>query len=344
VDGLETVAVDVKPRLVVLAPQQLFESFFDGGARRRLGRSFRWTRHAGRRLGGALRAAVSEAEALVTTWDSPHFGEDLVHIAPRLRVIGHCGGEVKGRFAGPLFSRLTITNAPAPMARPVAELAVTFLLQAVRNLDAHREALRRPSNAIYARLHRDGAGEETLAGRTVGLLGFGKIGRTVAEMLAPFGARLLVHDPYVSAREIRRAAAVAAPWRQVLRAPYLVLAAALTDHTRGLLDAAALARLPDGAVVVNVARGALLDLDALTREVRAGRLRCALDVTDPDEPLPPRHPLRRARGAILTPHIGAAQREVRREIADIVIGDLERFFRGGSVRNRVTPAMLRRMT
>lgn len=339
-----TVPEDAKPRLVVLAPERLFGSFFDAAAQRRLGRSFRWSRQGGRRFAGRLRAAVSEADALVTTWDSPRLDEDLVRVAPGLRAIGHCGGEVKGRFAAPLFSRLTITNAPTPMARPVAELAVAFLLQAARNLDDHREALRRPSNAVYARLHRDGGGDETLGGATVGLLGFGKIARAVAEMLAPFGARLLVHDPYAPAREVRRAGAVPASWRQVLRAPYLVLAAALTDRTRGLLDAAALARLPDGALVVNVARGALLDLDALTREVRAGRLRCALDVTDPDEPLPLRHPLRRARGAILTPHVGAAQRQVRRQIADIVMGDLERFFRGRAVRNRVTPSMLRRMT
>jgi phosphoglycerate dehydrogenase-like enzyme len=124
----------------------------------------------------------------------------------------------------------------------------------------------------------------------------------------------------------------------------LVLAAALTDRTRGLLDGRALARLRDGATVVNVARGGLVDLAALTREVRSGRLRCALDVTDPEEPLPPRHPLRRARGAILTPHVGAAQREVRDAIASIVLDDLERFFRGRPVRNRVTPSMLRRMT
>jgi phosphoglycerate dehydrogenase-like enzyme len=334
-----------KPRLVVVAPERLFLSFFDAAARRRLGRSFRWSRHSGRRLTGPLRRAVSAADALVTTWDGPRFGEDLLRIAPGIRVIGHCGGEVKGRFAGPLFSALTITNAPAPMARPVAELAVTLLLHAVRGIDRYREELRRGSQAVYVRLHRDGASEgETLAGRTMGLLGFGQIGRAIAEMLAPFGARLLVHDPYVSAAAIRRAGATPASWRQLLRAPSLVLAAALTDRTRGLLDAAALAQLPDGAVVVNVARGGLVDTGALTREVRRGRLRCALDVTDPDEPLPARHPLRRARGAVLTPHVGAAQRTVRRQIAAIVMDDLERFFAGRPVRHRVTTSMLRRMT
>jgi phosphoglycerate dehydrogenase-like enzyme len=334
-----------RPRVVVLAPAPLFRSFFDAAAQRRLTRSFRWSRIGGRALRGPLRAALRDADALITTWDSPRFGDDLLRLAPRLRAIGHCGGEVKGRFPEPLFSRLTITNAPAPMARPVAELAVTLLLYAARNVDAYREALRGRSNAIYARLHRDGAGDETLHGRTVGLLGFGKIGRGIAALLAPFGPRLLVHDPYVPARAIRRAGATPASWRDLLgRARDVVLAAALTERTRGIVDAAALARLPDGATVINVARGGLVDLAALTREVRAGRLRCALDVTDPEEPLPPRHPLRRARGAILTPHVGAAQRDVRRAIAGLVIDDLERFFRGRPVRNRVTPSMLRRMT
>jgi phosphoglycerate dehydrogenase-like enzyme len=333
-----------RPRLLVLAPEPLFNSFFDAARRGRLDRSFAWSRQGGR-ASARLRRALGEAEALVTTWDSPSFGEDLVRLAPHLRVIGHCGGEVKGRFAASLFSRLTITNAAAPMAAPVAELAVTFLLQAAREVDGYREALRRPSNAIYGRLHRLGAGDETLRGRTVGLLGFGTIGRAIAELLAPFGARLLVHDPYVPAADVRRAGATPVSWRQLLaRSRDLVLAAALTDRTLGMLDGHALSSLADGATVVNVARGGLVDLAALTREVRSGRLRCALDVTDPEEPLPPRHPLRRARGAVLTPHVGAAQRSVRLQIADVVTGDLERFFRGQPVRNRVTPSRLRRMT
>jgi phosphoglycerate dehydrogenase-like enzyme len=95
---------------------------------------------------------------------------------------------------------------------------------------------------------------------------------------------------------------------------------------------------------VNVARGGIVDLPALTREVGRGRLRCALDVTDPAEPLPPRHPLRRAPGAVLTPHVGAAQREVRGRIADTVMDDLERVFRGRAPLHRVTVSMLARMT
>jgi phosphoglycerate dehydrogenase-like enzyme len=334
-----------RPRVAVLAPAGLFRSFFDPPRERRLSRSLAWTRVAGKTVSPAVRAALRDAEAIVTTWDSPRFGEELLSLAPRLRLVAHCGGEVKGRFARPLFERLTIANAPGPMAPYVAELAVTFLLMAVRGIDEYRRALRRPSSSIYAALHAHGAGWETLRGRTVGLLGVGRIGQETARLLAPFGTRLIGHDPYVAPRAIRALGVSLVPLPRLLRASQLlVVAAGLTDETRGLLDRNALRLLPDGAVVVNVARGGIVDLPALTAEVRSGRLHCALDVTDPLEPLPPRHPLRRMRGAVLTPHVGAAAVDVRRAMADIVLDSLERFFRGERVKTRVTSRMLERMT
>ena len=334
-----------RPRVLVLSGETLFRSFFDPPRARRLSRGFDWTRAGGRRVTPRLRRLLAAADALVTTWDSPRFDEELLSLAPRLRLVAHCGGEVKAHFARPLFERLTIANAPGPMAHLVAELAVTFLLMAVRRVDEYREALRRPSNRIYERLHLEGAGPETLRGRTVGLLGFGRIGRETARILRPFGPRLLVHDPYVAAATVRRGGALPVTFPGLLReSEHLVVAAALTDATSGLLDRAALRRLRDGATVVNVARGGIVDLAALTAEVRAGRLRCALDVTDPLEPLPPRHPLRRMRGVILTPHVGAAAVGVRRAMADVVLDSLERFFRGERARTRVTPRMLERMT
>jgi phosphoglycerate dehydrogenase-like enzyme len=334
-----------KPRLVVLAPEVLFRSFFDPPRERRLSRTFAWTRVAGKRVTPAMRAALRRAEAVVTTWDSPRFGGDLPEIAPRLRVVAHCGGEVKGRFARTLFGRLVIVNAPAPMAGPVAELAVTFLLHAARRLDAYRDALRRGSTEIYRTLHDRGAADEGLAGRRIGLLGFGRIARETLRLLRPFGARVAAHDPYVSAARIRAAGVIPLGLDRLLRSSsFLVVAAGLTARTRGLLDRRALGLLPRGATLVNVARGAIVDADALVAAVREGRLRCALDVTDPREPLPARHPLRRLRGAVVTPHVAAASVTVRRQMADVLLDGLERFFRGERVLTRVTPAMLDRMT
>jgi phosphoglycerate dehydrogenase-like enzyme len=332
-----------RPRLLVLSGETLFRSFFDAPRQRRLSRSFRWERRAARSM-ARLADALRRADALLTTWDSPRFGLEVLDRAPRLRLVAHCGGEVKGRFARGLFERLAIVNAPEPMARPVAEMAVAFLLHAARNLDAHREALRRPSNLVYQSIHLSGT-DETILGRPVGLVGFGRIGRAIADLLRPFGVSLLVHDPYAPPALAARYGVRFAPLPRVLAwSPWLILAAALTDSTRGMIDAKALAAMPDEATLINVGRGGLVDLAALTREVTRGRLRCALDVTDPLEPLPLRHPLRRAKGALLTPHVAASGFGVRRAMADSLLADLERFARRRPVRHRVRVRMLDRMT
>jgi phosphoglycerate dehydrogenase-like enzyme len=155
----------------------------------------------------------------------------------------------------------------------------------------------------------------------------------------------MVYDPYAPRSLAQQYPVRFVELKKLLPAAHLlVLTAALTDETRGILSRENLARLPDGAVVINIARGGLIDLKALTREVRSKRLHCALDVTDPLEPLPVGHPLRTLPGAILTPHVAGSGRGVRHEIAEVVMNDLERFFRGDSVENRVTTDMLDRMT
>jgi phosphoglycerate dehydrogenase-like enzyme len=334
-----------KPIVLVASNKRLFESFFDLGLANRLSESTRWERNPARTITPALRRALGNAEALITTWDSPpHFSQDLLTWAPSLRIIAHCGGGVKTRFARPLFDRLVITNAAEPMARHVAELAVTFLLYLARNIDRYRKRLRRPSNAIYQQMHRSGGGEETILGREVGMIGFGQIGRAVADLLAPFGVRLLVHDPYVRSNEAHPFVRLASLKEVLTASHFLILAAGLTPETEGMLDLKRLRMLPQGASIINVARGGIINLEALTPLVLCGRLRCALDVTDPHEPLALRHPLRRAEGAILTPHIGSISGSVRRAIASVVLSDIEQFFSGQPVKSRVTQDMLDRMT
>jgi phosphoglycerate dehydrogenase-like enzyme len=287
---------------------------------------------------------LSATQALITTWDSPHFGGDLPLLAPQLRMIAHCGGEVKSRFSRSLFQRLTISNAPAPMARATAELGAALLLYCARNIDFYRSALRKRSNRIYDDVHLHGSSESVI-GQTVAMIGLGRIGRALVDLLRGFDLKWLVHDPYAP-RSLSRQYPVRFVGLQKLlpRAHLLVLTAALTEQTRGLLGRQNLAHLPDGACVINIARGGLLNLDALRKEVQRGRLRCALDVTDPQEPLLVADPLRALRGAIVTPHIAGSGRPVREGIASVVLDDLERFFSGKRVENRVSTSMLDRMT
>jgi phosphoglycerate dehydrogenase-like enzyme len=251
---------------------------------------------------------------------------------------------VKSRFARPLFESLTITTAPAPMARATAEFGATMLMYCARNVDFYRDELRRRSNKIYSELHLRGC-SESIVGREVGMIGFGRIGRALVDLMRGFDLKWRVHDPY-ALRSLEKKYPVQFVSLDALlpKASLLVLAAALTEETRSILNKSRLARLPDGAAIINIARGGLVDLDALAKEVKRKRLRCALDVTDPLEPLPVGHPLRHLPGAIVTPHMAASNHNVRHAMADVVMDDLERFFQGKTVKNRVTTSMLDRMT
>lgn len=333
-----------RPSLLISAGEELFASFFSRVEQQRLSRLFRWERQETSKFTADFRQRLSTTQALVTTWDSPHFDDDLPLLAPQLRMIAHCGGEVKSRFSRALFKRLTITNAPAPMTRATAELGAALLLYCARNVDFYRSELRKRSNRIYDEIHIHGS-SESLIGQTVAMIGFGRIGRALVDLLRGFDLKWLVHDPYAPCSLSRQYPARFVGLQKLLpQAHLLVLTAALTEQTRGLMDRQNLAHLPDGAYVINIARGGLINLAALRKEVQRGRLRCALDVTDPQEPLPVGDPLRNMRGAIVTPHVAGSGRRVREAIAHVVLDDLERFFSGERVENRVTTSMLNRMT
>lgn len=332
-----------RPNLIVCAGQDLFDSFFPARQAQRLSRLFRWKLEPSGDP-HTYKSGLAKCDALITTWDSPRFSDDLLEMAPKVRAIAHCGGEVKSRFSPELFEQLTITNAADPMARAAAEMGAAFLLYSARNIDHYRDALRKKSNRIYQQLHLHG-NREGLAGREVAMLGFGRIGRALIDLMRGFDLRWRVYDPYAPKSAAKGYPVEFVGLDELLpQAELLVLTAALTDETRGLLNRARLRQLPDGAVLVNIARGGIIDLDALTREVKSGRLRCAIDVTDPLEPLPVDHRIRTLPGAIVTPHIAASNIQVREQIADVVMDDLESFFAGHGVKNRVTTAMLERMT
>ena len=177
------------------------------------------------------------------------------------------------------------------------------------------------------------------------MIGFGRIGRALVEMLHGFDIRWRVYDPYAPREPAAGMPVQFDSLNGVLkRSSLLMVTAAATEKTKHLLNQQRLRMLEDGAVVINIARGSLIDLAALTEEVKGGRLRCALDVTDPDEPLPVGHPLRVLRGAIVTPHIGGGGRQARGEMADAAMDELERFFGSEAVQHRVTAGMLSRMT
>ena len=330
-----------RPRILVLTSDALFPHFFPRHVLARLGEVGEWERFDGREDSAELCARLARADALMTTWHSPFLRMEMLGSPRRVRLIAHCGGELKARMEPEVVERLTVANAPGPMAAPVAEMALAMMLTLVRRLREYDREMR----AGAVRTNEEVSRGETVRGRRVGVLGFGRIGRAFARIAAPLGAELYVSDPYCSEETAAGYGAKKVEAEELLRtSSVVVLAAGLTDETRGMLNARTLTLLPDGAYLVNVGRGGLIEMEALLAELRSGRLSAALDVTDPFEPLPPGHDLRRLPNVLLTPHVAAGGIEMRHALGETAAEEVARFFRGERPENVVTPELLARMT
>lgn len=169
-----------------------------------------------------------------------------------------------------------------------------------------------------------------LAGRRVLVLGAGAIGEGVRARLAPFDVEVTM----VARRARDGVHAVEELPALLPRADAVVVLLPLTDATRGLVGAELLAAMPDGALLVNAARGPVVDTDALFAELRSGRLRAAVDVTDP-EPLPADHPLWGAPGLLLTPHVAGSVSGFPARAARLVAAQLRRYLAGDDLHNVV---------
>ncbi len=214
---------------------------------------------------------------------------------------------------------LPFANASTVHEASTAELAVALTLAAQRRIP---EFVRAQDQHSWR-----GRFSESLADRRVTLLGFGGVGKAIAARLAGFEVELTAVAS--RAREEDGIAVRAIDDLHEVLAETEIVIASLPggDATRHVLDAAALAALPDGALVVNVGRGPLIDTDALVAEVGSGRLRAALDVTDP-EPLPEDHPLWSLPGALVVPHVGGASSAMGPRIARLVRRQIDRLVAG----------------
>ena len=225
-----------------------------------------------------------------------------------------------------------ITSTPGRNASAVAEFTVAAILTESRNITRGHDALR--SREYRSDLYRADTTGNELADMTVGIVGFGEIGRRVARILRPFGCRILAYDPYASIGENDSAVAVTASLETLLRQSDVVtLHARDTAETRGMIDAAAIGLMKPGATFVNTARGRLVDYDALYEALRDGRLRGAALDTFPIEPVPPDSRLLSLPNVTLTPHIGGASIRTARTAAALAAEEVRRWVRGEPPRN-----------
>ncbi len=276
----------------------------------------------------ALLAAASEAEVLVTSYID-RVDEPLLAGLPRLRHLASYGVGVDHLdLEACRRRRLLVTNTPGVVTEATAEHAIALLLAAARRVAEGDRLIRRGGWTAVDPALLLGTG---LDGKLLGLVGFGRIGQAVARRAAGLGLRLA----YASPREVPFPGARHLPLEALLaEADVVSLHVPRTPATEGLLSRERLALLKPGAIVINTARGAVVDDAALAEALRSGRLAAAgLDVFR-DEPRVPAAYLD-LENVVLTPHLGSGTRETRSAMALMVVEEIERVARGEPARHPV---------
>jgi phosphoglycerate dehydrogenase-like enzyme len=276
---------------------------------------------------------LAAAEVLLTGWGCPRITADVLDAAPKVRAIVHAAGTIKTFVDPVVFERgIEVSSAAAANAIPVAEFTLAAIVFAGKRAFRQRDWFRTSGT----KRPLPGAPILGTLGTTVGVLGASRIGRLVLERLRELDVDVLVSDPYLSPLEASRLGARWCELPELFAASDIVsVHAPLLPETDGLVSAELLAAMPDGGVLINTARGALVDHVALERECVSGRLDAVLDVTDP-EPLPSGSPLLSAPNVFITPHIAGAMGNETTRLGEAAVAEVERLATGRPLAHGIT--------
>jgi phosphoglycerate dehydrogenase-like enzyme len=278
----------------------------------------------------AAAAALADFDILLTMRERTAFPESLLRRLPKLRMIGITGAAVATLDVaacsrqGIVVSNTAGGGGGAPHA--TAELALGLLIAAARSIPKADATMRAGG------FQRGVPVGMTLAGKTLGIVGLGKLGARLARYAAALDMNIIAWSPNLTEEKARAAGA-----RRVEKAELMAASDAVSIHmvlsprSRGILGAEDIARMKPGAILINTSRGPLVDEAALVAAVQAGKIVAALDVFD-KEPLPADHPLRASDHAILTPHLGYGVEETWRDFYPRGVENAQAFLDGKPIR------------
>jgi len=272
---------------------------------------------------GDVAAIVVRSETKVT--------KKVVEAAPKLRVVGRAGVGVDNVDVEAATQRgIVVMNTPGGNTISTAELTFSMLMALARKIPQAHASMKAGQ---WTRKEFQGV---ELYNKTLGILGMGRIGSEVARRAIAFGMRVLAYDPYLS---LSRAKALQVELVELdeiyARSDFLTVHMPMTDETRGMIDAAAFAKMKKGVRVLNCARGGIINEKDLCAAVRSGQVAgAALDVYE-EEPLPEQFPLRELPQVIMTPHLGANTEEAQENVGIEVAEAITDYLLNGAVRNAV---------
>ncbi|MCD6524511.1 MAG: hydroxyacid dehydrogenase [Thermococcus sp.] len=249
---------------------------------------------------------VGDVDAIIVR-SKPKVTRKVIEAAPKLKVIGRAGVGLDNIDLEAAKERgIKVVNSPGASSRSVAELAVGLMFAVARKIAF---ADRKMREGVWAKKQCMGI---ELEGKTVGVIGFGRIGYEVAKIAKALGMNVLLYDPYPNEERAKEVGGKFVSLEELLKESDIVtLHVPLLDATRHLINEERLKLMKPTAILINAARGAVVDTEALVKALKDGWIAGAgLDVFE-EEPLPADHPLTKLDNVVLTPHIGASTEEAQ---------------------------------
>ncbi|MBR5745825.1 MAG: hydroxyacid dehydrogenase [Clostridia bacterium] len=282
---------------------------------------------------------IKDADIAVTSWGNQPLDEKYLALCPNLKLLVHAAGSVKPVVSEALWKKgVRVTSCAGVLSMGVSETALGFTIAASKNLFA-----------LNDNLHAGGWAEgkeniRELYDLTIGVVGGGWAGRHYIELLKAFDVEILLYDPFISAERARQMGAEKAELADLLKRSDIVsIHAPQIPETHHMFNAQTLALMKKDAVLINTARGTIIDEAALYEHMKAGNLKYAcLDVYDPEPPAAD-NPLRTLKNCIMTPHLAGLANNGLKKIGQHVCEEAESFLSSGALSTEVTEDMLARM-
>jgi len=286
-----------------------------------------------------LAELLTGADIAITSWGCPSLDAEVLIRCPELKLIAHAAGTVKPILSPEVILRgIRVCSANDALAQGVAETTLGLTIVSLKNIWQLARNTREGEWEKQRELVRE------LYEVTIGVIGSGMSGAHYIRLLKQFDVKVLVHDPFVSEEKISGMGAIKVELDQLLMESDVVsIHAPSIPETNHMLNERTLKLMKDNAILINTARGSLIDEEALVTELQQGRLWACLDVTEPEPPVTS-HPFRSLPNVTLIPHIAGATNNGLFRIGNYVIRELERFVQGKQMEGEVDLSRLHVMS
>lgn len=280
---------------------------------------------------GEIREKLKDVDVSITGWGCPKMDEYILGNTRKLKLVAHTGGTVAPVVSDYLFDRgIKIISGNWFYAESVAEGVIAYILASLRDIPYYNQEMHE------GRWKTDNAINEGLLGRTIGLIGFGMTAKCLVKMLEPFRVKIKVYSKHIKDETLVEYGIERATLNEIFATCTIIsVHASQRPDTYHMIDKRLLQMVQDGSILVNTARGSIIDEDALVEELQKGRFKAVLDVFEV-EPLPQGSKLRWLQNVILIPHMAGPTVDRRKLVTLELMEDIERFFNGKDLKYEIS--------